>query len=423
MTESLGGRKISTRTRVKAVPLALGAALAGSMPRIARAADTTTVRLTGWTASPEEDRLLVTVLKDFEAATPNIKVDYQPIPANYAVKLQTDIAAGTVADVFYVDSLVAPDLMSREVLMPLDDKMSSSGVKVDDFYPGLIQAFQYNGKTYGLPKDWSSLANVYGVKAFSDAGIEKPPTTWDELRTVAQTLKDKTGEPRINLPPDFARFIAFLYEGGGRVISKDGKQIVLNSPESKAALDFYYGLYKDGLAATPADVGASWPGDAFIKGFADIVFEGNWMFPALQSGAPDLDFAVAEMPQGPGGKATMAFTVSYSAFTGTKVPDAAWTLINYLTGAVGMAKWASLGLAMPSRPALADAWVKQFPKRQPFLASGDYAQPWQLGPGGQAFYDDATSILQGLFAGTIKSTQDAINQMTSSAKSKIQLGG
>ncbi|HET8523788.1 MAG TPA: extracellular solute-binding protein, partial [Thermomicrobiales bacterium] len=222
MTASLDRRNLSTRTRVKAIPLALGAALAGSMPRFARAADTTTVRLTGWTASVEEDRLLVTVLKDFEAANPSVKVDYQPTPANYAVKLQTDIAAGTVADVFYVDSLVAPDLMSREVLMPLDDRMASSGVKADDFYPGLIQAFQYNGKTYGLPKDWSSLANVYGVKAFSDAGIEKPPATWDELRTVGQTLKDKTGEARINLPPDFARFIAFLYEGGGRVISKDG---------------------------------------------------------------------------------------------------------------------------------------------------------------------------------------------------------
>lgn len=421
MNRQLVGPKLSTRARIKAIPAALGLAATGGAPRIARAQDATTVRLTGWTASPEEDRLLVQVLQDFEAANPSVKVDYQPVPAEYATKLQTDIAAGSVADVFYVDSLLAPDLMSREVLLPLDDHMAQAEVAAEDFYPGLIQAFQYNGMTYGLPKDWSSLAMVYNQTAFEAAGIEAPPTTWDELRQAGEKLTEATGEARINIPPDFARYIAFLYAAGGRVISEDGSEIVLGSEEAQAGLDFYYGLYADGLASMPADVGASWPGDAFAKQFADVVFEGNWMFPHLQSNAPDLPFGVAEMPEGPGGKATMAFTVSYSAFTGTDVPDAAWTLINYLTGPDGMAKWTSLGLAMPARPGLAADWVSQYPEREPFLVAGDYARPWALGPGGQGFYVEASAVLQGLFAGTLD-TGEAISQMAAAAQDKIQLG-
>ncbi|MGH2561837.1 MAG: extracellular solute-binding protein, partial [Thermomicrobiales bacterium] len=299
---------LSTRARVKAIPAALGLAIASGLPRLARAQETTTVRLTGWTASPDEDRLLVQVLQDFEAAFPNIKVDYQPVPAEYDVKLQTDIAAGNVADVFYVDSLDAPDLMSREVLLPLDDLMAQAGVTTEDFYPGLIQGFQYNGATYGLPKDWSSLAMVYNHQALADAGVTAPPTTWDELRQAGQTLLDATGTPRICYGANFDRFIAFLYAGGGRIISEDGTAIVLDSKETRAALDFYYGLYRDGIVTTPADAGAGWAGDAFAKQFADIVFEGNWMFPHLQTNAPDLSFAVAEMPAGPAGKSTMAFT-------------------------------------------------------------------------------------------------------------------
>jgi multiple sugar transport system substrate-binding protein len=398
----------------------MAAGIAAAAPGLAQAQDQTTVRLTGWTASPEEDTLLVSVLRDFEAAFPNIKVDYQPVPAEYPTKLQTDIAAGTVADVFYVDSLLAPDLMTREVLLPLDDYMAAAGVTAEDFYPGLIKAFQYNDKTYGLPKDWSSLAMVYAEQAFADAGVT-PPTNWDELRQAGQTLLDATGTPRICIPPDFARLIAFLYAAGARIISEDGTSIALDSEETRTAVEFYYGLYRDGLATTPADAGAGWPGDAFAKQFSDIVFEGNWMFPHLQSNAPDLAFGVAEMPEGPAGKATMAFTVSYSAFSQTKVADAAWELINYLTGPDGMAKWTGLGLAMPSRQGLSEEWLSQFPEREAFLSGGDYAQPWQLGPGGQGFFLECNSALEGLFAGSLD-VEEAVQQMVAAAQDKIQLG-
>jgi multiple sugar transport system substrate-binding protein len=63
------------------------------------------------------------------------------------------------------------------------------------------------------------------------------------------------------------------------------------------------------------------------KGYADIVFEGNWVFPFLESNAPDLNFGIAEMPAGPGGKATLAFTVSFSAYAQTQVPEQSWALI------------------------------------------------------------------------------------------------
>ena len=99
--------------------------------------------------------------------------------------------------------------------------------------PGLIGAFQMDGKTYGLPKDWSSLAMVYDTKAFTDAGIANPPTNWDELKAAAQALKDKAGEPRIVIPPDIAREFAFHYAAGAKVISDDGTSIVIDSPEGR----------------------------------------------------------------------------------------------------------------------------------------------------------------------------------------------
>ena len=61
----------------------------------------------GFSSSPEEDRLLNDVLTDFMKQYPTIQAKFEAVP-EYATKLQTDLAAGTAADVFYVDSLLAP---------------------------------------------------------------------------------------------------------------------------------------------------------------------------------------------------------------------------------------------------------------------------------------------------------------------------
>ena len=45
----------------------------------------------------------------------------------------------------------------------------------------------------------------------------------------------------------------------------------------------------------------------------------------------------------------LGFTVSYSMAKDSKNKQAAWTLLSWLTGKVGMSKWMSLGLALPSR--------------------------------------------------------------------------
>jgi multiple sugar transport system substrate-binding protein len=413
-------RPISTRARLLAGPAALAIASTGPFIRRSSAQNQTTVRVTGWTSSGAEFDLFSQVLKDFEAAHPEIKISYEPVPSDYPTKLQTDIAAGTVADVFYVDSMLSPDLMAAGQLLPLDDFMAQSGVKAEDFYPGLIKAFQWEGKTYGLPKDWSPLGTVYDTKALTDAGVSAAPATWDELSVAGKALLDTLGEPRIMIPPDFARYLAFHYAAGAEIISADGTQIVINSPEAQQALEFYYGMYRDGIATTPADAGAQWPGDGLAKDLADLVFEGNWIFPFLKDSAPDLQYGIAEMPAGPAGKATLGFTVSFSAFVGTKVPEAAWTVINYLTGPEGMLKWTSLGLAMPSRPGLAEEWLKQYPEREPYLKSGEYARAWQLGVGGQAFYNDATAELQALFAGS-QDVATTLQRMEEAAKRRIRL--
>lgn len=292
------------------------------------------------------------------------------------------------------------------------------------FYKPLVNAYTWRDQLFGLPKDWSPIGAVFDPEAFSSAGVSMP-TTWDELRSTLQTLQtllDASGQPALALDPSFDRFVIFLYQAGGNITSEDVTEITLDSPEATEALEFYYGLYRDGLSATAADIGAGWPGDAFVQGLTSMVFEGNWMFPELSDKAPDKPFEVAELPAGPAGKGTPAFTNSYSIFAGSQNPDAAWVLVNYLTGVEGARAALPSGLALPALPALEGEFLELFPERAPYLEAGKYATAVQYGPGGQAFATDANAALQSLFAGQID-VAEAQAQIVTAAQNNIKLEG
>lgn len=412
------GAPVLTALAQAASPVASPAT--ASPPSVVAERATGSVRLTGFGDEIQQD-IVRSVLEGFSAEYPNIQVSYEPIAAEYLVKIQADIAASNVADVFMVQNEYAQDFMSRNVLLAVDDYMAEDSITADRFYAPLINAYTWQGALYGLPKDWSPIGAVYDPGTLESAGVSMP-ATWDELRSTLQTLLDANGQPALALDPSFDRFVIFLYQAGGNITNEDVTQITLDSEEATAALEFYYGLYRDGLSATAADIGAGWPGDAFIQGLTSMVFEGNWMFPELNSKAPDKPFAVAELPAGPAGKGTPAFTNSYSIFAGSQNADAAWVLVSYLTGVEGARAALPSGLALPALPALESEFLQLFPEREPYLEAGRYATAVQYGPGGQTFATDANAALQSLFAGQID-VAEAQTQIVTAAQNNIELTG
>jgi len=297
----------------------------------------TTVTLNGWQSSPAEEDLLVKVVKAFEKSHPKIKVNYSSFN-NYQATMLAKFSARKPPDVFYVDVADFADWVRQGVLEPLDKYAAKSKFSSKPFYKNLLNAFKYKGKIYGYPKDWSSLGMEVNTKLLGSNPI---PTTWAQLRSVASKLNVPNGKP-ICLSADWARLMAFVYQAGGNGQFKNA-----NSAPFRTAVNYYVGLIKDGLAALPDKTGSSWCGEAFGKERAAIAFEGNWMFPTMKD-FPDVSFKTAPMPKGKT-RGNLAFTVSYSMAKDSKHKAAAWELLKYLTGPVGMKKWISLGLALPSR--------------------------------------------------------------------------
>lgn len=356
------------------------------------------LQLMGWASSDAENTRLQEMIDNFNAANPDVQVQLNLVP-DFDTKLQTSLAGGAPPDVFYIDSFKLPDFVAAGSIDAIGNEMENP----DDFYPNLREAFTIDGTFYCPPKDFSTLALQYNTDLFDAAGVEYPTAdwTWDDLRAAAEALTDEeSGTYGLVLSPDLARWIAFLYQAGGSITNEDFTAMTLDTEEARQAMEFYVGLVQDGYAAQPSDLDSGWPGEAFGKGRAAMAIEGNWIVPFLADQYPDLNYDIAQLPAGPGGQATMSFTVCYGIPANAANREASIRLINYLTGPEGMEAWTNLGLAMPTRESLRAGWLEQFPELEPFLNGADYAYPWQFRPGFQDVLDTINAGLQQAFTGT-----------------------
>jgi multiple sugar transport system substrate-binding protein len=371
-----------------------------------------TVVLSGWAANPDELKLLKSVLRGFQKTFPAIKVDYQPITGDYVATMLAKFSARQPPDVFYIDSNVFLDWVTQGLLEPLDSYAQKSNFTPKPFYPSLLNGFKYKGKTYGYPKDWSPLAMEVNTTLAAKAGVNPAKIkTWKDLTAAAQKLKPVMGGDAkpLCLNPSWDRALAFVYQNGGSFLNASKTKATINSPAAKAAMDYYVGLIRQGLADIPAKLSVGWCGEALGKQKAAIIFEGNWLFPFMSSTFPDVKFVTERMIMNKT-HGNLAFTVSYSMAKDSKNKDAAWQLIRHLVGQRGMATWTSKGLALPSRND-----VKPVAGRTAFLQDAPFAHPWQFAPKFSQVIDTANNELSAVIEGKestaemLKKIQDAAN--------------
>ncbi|THF74998.1 ABC transporter substrate-binding protein [Cohnella fermenti] len=116
----------------------------------------------------------------FKEKYPNAKIEFEGL-TNYATDIKLRLTTGEAGDVNMLDSGLAVSELSK-YYEPLPDSL------FDDVYFPDIMA--YEGKRYGITTGVNTNGIVYNKKAFAQAGIDKVPTTLDELYAAAQKLKD-----------------------------------------------------------------------------------------------------------------------------------------------------------------------------------------------------------------------------------------
>jgi multiple sugar transport system substrate-binding protein len=366
-TTTAAGEETTTTTAANGETTTTTAATGGELEGVE-------LKLWGGSSSEAETAALTGLLDAFNAETgANAVFEAQ---ADLTTALNTALAGGEPPDVFYVDSNNLPDLAAAGALAPVPD---GTLTEPDDIYPSLKEAFTFDGTWYCPPKDFSTLGLVYDPAALEAAGVEVP-TTWEELAAAAEALTTDT-QAGLAMGVEYPRWAVFLFQAGADLTNADVSAITLDTPEAREALQFVADQYTAGNFVRPSDVDAGWAGEAFGQGKAAMTIEGNWIVGYLEETFPDKTWAVAELPAGPAGQGTFAFTVCYGVAESAANPDASWALIEYLTNAQGALAWTSAFNVMPARESVADEWLADHPELEAFVTGADYAHRWGFAPG------------------------------------------
>ncbi len=377
------------------------------------------ITFSGW-GDPTEQKVYRDSIARFEQACPGVKVNYVPVPTNFQDKMKAQMAGGSAPDVFYVDAQLMGAFAPSGQLMALDDMMQQANIKTSDFIPSLMKEFAYQGKTYGLPKDWGTLGLVYLPAAFQQAGIAEPTDnwTWDDMHKAAQAIAAKGKYAGYCQAADEARFGPFVFSYGGSYTSPDFKTATLNTPEVQQAATLQQSMVTDGSLKTPSDLGASWCGEAIGKQLVGMTLEGGWMVNFMKQTYPNVQYKAVEIPAGPKTRADYIFTNALGVNASTKFPKASFDLAAFITGRFNQGEIAKTGFAYSTHPDQANLLTN--PIDQAIAKGGllpdSKAQYWGLNTG--KVEDAVSKALERVFLKQ-QSVQDSFNQGQNDAQSAL----
>lgn len=320
-----------------AMPVTAPAAAPGEQP--APAAQKVTIRLATW-AGVDESAELQVLLDEINSEQDRFEIVHEPAPADYYTKIQTALAGGTSADLFWLSQEWIAGMAAQGALLDITDFLAGDtthpAANLDDYFPDILKTAQYQGRTYGLPWIAQPVVLYFNRALFDAAGVDYPTAdwTWDDFVAAAAALtKDLDGDGKNDQwgftmngwpPPQM-----FVWQAGGEVITADLSASPIDTPEAIAGFQFYADLIFDDVHTPP---------EAVIQeqGFGEMFKAGK--IAMFMGGAaddldrvPGLDVGVVRVPAGPAGRPTFAWTASTVIAAQTQNPELAYEALARLT--------------------------------------------------------------------------------------------
>ncbi len=126
----------------------------------------------------------------FSQKYPNVTIVNEVVTADHVTVLKSKDAAGQLPDIFatgtYGENALKPYIDAGKIIDVSDFKVMQN--LSDDYIKSLTFS---DGKIYNVPFCGTSLGVIYNKKLFEQAGITETPKTFDEFKTVVETLKSK----------------------------------------------------------------------------------------------------------------------------------------------------------------------------------------------------------------------------------------
>jgi len=352
------------------------------------------VTITWWDTSnaTNEAPTYQALVKEFEAAHKDVKVNYVNVPFDQAQN-KFDTAAGSkgAPDILRSEVGWTPAFAKKGYFLPLDG--TEALAEQAKFQPNLIEQAKYEGKTYGVPLVTDTLALVYNKELFAKAGVQAPKT-WDDLKKAAATIKAKTGVDGYWGSTQAYYAQTYLHGEGTDTVDAEAKKVTVTSAPAKKGYETWLGLF-DGKGLHKADTTADAYAhiqEAFVSGKVAAIIQGPWEITNFYKGTAFKDkknLGIATVPAGSAGKAgapTGGHNLSVYAGSDSAHQKAALKFVDFLTSAKSQEAIALKNSTLPTRDDAYTAEVKAdpgiagfqgvLPAAQPRPALPEYSSLW-----------------------------------------------
>lgn len=258
-----------------------------------------TTEITLWTWQSTIDGFV----SAFEKSHPDIKVKVQNVGTNddEYMQLNNAISAGKgVPDLIYLDyNAVQQFAISGELRDVAEYGFDDIA---DDFTDSALNAVTNSGARYALPISSGPMVMFYNAEIFKEAGIDEPPTTWDEYAEAAAKIKALgNGKYIANETGDGGFLASMLWQAGARPFTADGETIGIDFTGSNVRkfTDMWQPLMDKELIDTNTK---GWTEDwyqALNNGRIATILTGAWMVTSLKKNVSGMSgkWRVAPMPQ------------------------------------------------------------------------------------------------------------------------------
>ena len=200
------------------------------------------IELNLWThEDPARSVLEKKLIQEFQAANPNVTVNYVTYPSGKIKDLVvTAFAANQGPDIFNLEIQDEYPFIANSRVAPVDLKaIGAPSLKslVDQYSTGILNPVTSGGKLYGLPLEVTNWTIFLNKKIFRDAGlnpVKDYPKTWEDVVTLSQKLVVRDGEIITRRGFDFrypyylTQFVPMVEQLGGALTSPDGKTAIVN---------------------------------------------------------------------------------------------------------------------------------------------------------------------------------------------------
>ncbi len=382
----------------------------------ARANPPRTVQVLTWSEWLEMHKdVLDPLAEEFASRYPPLTVDWQPIPLTSGPdapgeeqQIELLHSAGLLFDVVQLPSPFTSHLFIGAAAVDLNPFIRSDKYDLADYWPGAIEAMQWERRLYGLHTEVQPTMLLLNAALFARAGLGIPTTawTWPQFRDAVRQLTDRhQSEPIFGFGFDVQVFLTlpWLWANGGAMLSVDRSESLVARPEAQEALQWLRDLtLTQAVTLWEADFSRAndlnaW--DLFFDGRVAMLY-GSWISePALRhfGRAPQFSLAMAEPPRGPVRSASFLrqFLGAYHLSKNARVPEDAWRFISWWTSEGTQRQYQAAGqngfVLPPARRSLASEFADRYGAAT--LAALAYARPLPLHP---KWYDLVKAYDRGL---------------------------